>query len=280
MVLEQIYSVHWLKSKPRYTFLLGVTYSLFAIFLAILIFPKNLGLVSIALTSLIILPSLNKLMELEENEDARRKVNLNLRYLFTEHIDVIKVYLFLFLGIMFTYTFFSVVFPSLTNSAVFQAQIELVGEAGKAIDWTQNIPMILGNNFRIMLFCLLTSFIYGSGAVFILAWNASAWGVILGIIIKNGSLLTTGNPVVYILITFIAVFPHIIAEASAYFLVAISGGIISKASLREKFLSSRFKHVVIDGLAIFVVASIILIIAAVIEANFASNFMAILHIQG
>ncbi len=278
MVLEQIYSVHWLKSKPKYTFLLGLTYSLFGIFLAILIFPKDIGLVSIALTSLIILPSLNKLMELEENEDARKKINLNLKYLFTEHLDVVKVYLFLFLGTMLTYTFFSVVFPSLITSTVFQSQIDLVVAAGKAVDWTAHIPIILKNNLRIMLFCLATSFIYGSGSVFILTWNASSWGVILGLIIRNGSLISTGNPLLYIILTFIAVFPHIIAEASAYFLVAISGGIISKATLRERFLSVRFKHVVIDGLAIFILATIILLFAAVIEAHFAGNFMAIIGI--
>ncbi len=273
MVLEQIYSIRWLKSKPRYTFLLGVTYSLFALFLAILIFPRDVGLASIALTSLIILPSLNRLIELEENEDARKKINLNLVHLFESHLDIIKIYLFLFLGIMLTYTFFSIFFPPLTTSHVFEHQMSLVGEVGKATSWTDNFWDLFTNNFRILLFCLVTSFIYGSGAVFILAWNASAWGVIMGIIIRNGYFLANANPLVYIFLTVVAVLPHIIAEAAAYFLVAISGGIISKASVRERFLSPRFKHVVADGLAIFLLAGGILLLAALVEAYFAKNFI-------
>jgi len=278
MVLEQVYSIKWLKSKPMYTFLLGVTYSILALFLSILIFREDIGIVSIALTSLIILPSLNKLMELEESEEARRKVDLNIFRMFARHTDIIKIYLFLFLGVMFTYAFFSIFFPPLTTSHVFEEQINLIGQAGRATDWTANMGLLLKNNFKILLFCLITSFIYGSGAVFILTWNASAWGVILGIIIRNGYLVTGQNPLIYVLLTFIAVLPHIIAEASAYFLVAISGGIISKASLKEKFLSKRFGHVVLDGLIIFLLASLILLIAGVIEAYFANNFVSIFNL--
>lgn len=275
MVLEQIYSIKWLKKKSRYTFFLGVTYSILGLFMAILIFPKSPGLASIAFTSLIILPSLNKLFELEENLEAGKKHSLNLKNLLIEHFDVIKVYLFLFLGIMFTFSFFSIFFPALTTSAVFQDQINLVGEAGKAADWTTSLPFVIQSNFRILLFCLLTSFIYGSGAVFILTWNASVWGVIIGTIIKNSYYLSAVNPFLYITLTFLAVFPHIIIEASAYLLVAISGGVISKATLREKFLSKRFKHVIVDGLVILLVAAVILLIAALIESFFAKNIISI-----
>ena len=139
MVLEQIYSVSWLRKKPKYTFLLGITYSILGLFLAILIFPKNPGLASIAFTSLIILPSLNKLFELEENKEARKKLDLRLWNLFKEQIDVVKIYLFLFLGMLLTYAFFSMWFPPLANSAIFSQQINLIGEVGRATSWTSNL---------------------------------------------------------------------------------------------------------------------------------------------
>ena len=61
--------------------------------------------------------------------------------------------------------------------------------------------------------------------------------------------------------------PHLVTEASAYIMAAISGGIVSKAVIMEKPFSERFKKIIQDALVIFFIAVILLIIAAFIEAS-------------
>ena len=99
MVLEQLYSARWIEQKTRYAFLMGISYSILGIIAAMLIFPQQPGIAAIAFTSLLILPSLTRLISIEENETAREH-KLSFRGLFWEHADIIKVYVFLFLGIL------------------------------------------------------------------------------------------------------------------------------------------------------------------------------------
>ena len=68
IVFEQLYSSEWIEKKARYAFLMGLSYSILGIASALFLFPTNPGMVSIAFTSLLILPSLNKLLSIEENE--------------------------------------------------------------------------------------------------------------------------------------------------------------------------------------------------------------------
>jgi uncharacterized membrane protein SpoIIM required for sporulation len=117
------------------------------------------------------------------------------------------------------------------------------------------------------VFCLLASFIYGSGAVFIITWNASVWGTVFAVVAKQSAIVSGQNPFLYFALTLLAVFPHMVLEASAYFIAAISGGIVSKSVLREKLFSKRFTQIIEDGLMMFVIAVVILVAAVYIEAN-------------
>ena len=73
----------------------------------------------------------------------------------------------------------------------------------------------------------------------------------------------------------IIVTPHLVTEASAYIMAAISGGIVSKAVIMEKAFSERFKKIIQDALVIFFIAVILLIIAAFIETSI-TNKLALL----
>ncbi len=269
MVLEQIYPVKWISKKPYYSILLGIAYSVLGIFSAMLLFPDDPGLIAIAFTSLLILPSLNKLLIIEENEEARDST-FNLIHLFKEHKNITKIYLYLFLGILLTFSFFSIVLPNMATSRIFADQIQIVGEVGRAAS-PSTFNIVFTHNFKILIICLVASFIYGAGAILILTWNASVWGVIFGLIAKNAAIIGNRNPFVYFFITLIAVLPHLFAEAVAYFLVALSGGVVSTATLREKIFSKRFTQIITDALVIFFIAVVMLLIAAYIEAYVTHN---------
>lgn len=267
MVLEHLYKLDWIRHRPLFAYLLGLTYSIVGIFSALYLFPESPGIATVAFTSLLILPSLNRLLLKEENAIRKEKTYNPLKILW-HHRDMFEIYVFLFLGILTTFGIFSVLLPSLATSTFFNEQVRLFGYSGHAIHIT-SFASILMNNMKIALFCFIASFVYGSGAIFIITWNASVWGVFFGVLARDSGAAQSIHPLVYFGMVLLAVFPHLITEASAYFLTAISGGIISKATLREKFGSKIFNHIIIDALIVFITAMIILCIASFIEMNLA-----------
>ncbi|MBW3003541.1 stage II sporulation protein M [Candidatus Woesearchaeota archaeon] len=262
MVLEQLYPISWIEKRKGYAFLMGISYSILGIFSGMVIFPDNPGLVSIAFTSLLLLPSLNRLLALEENVEARKRF-WSLQF-FREHWDVVKIYLFLWLGIMLTYAFFTLVLPQMSSSLIFAQQARVVGAGIGITGFGASFSKVFFNNLWVLLIVLIASFIYGAGSIFVITWNASVWGVVFGLIAQNSG---QQNPYIYFILTFIAVLPHLVAEASSYLLAAVSGGVISKAVIREKFMSSRFKKIVTDGFLIFGIGVLVLVIGAYIEAS-------------
>lgn len=269
MVLEQIYSAQWIERKAISAFFLGIVYSIIGIAFALFIFPEDPGLAAVALTTIILIPSTVKLLSIEEKQAALRK-RFSLKYLYTDHRDIFKVYFFLFLGIFLSFAFFSIALPSMATSHLFEKQIAMLGlasgeAAGAAGNYSISFFPLFTNNLKVLVFCLLFSFVYGAGAIFLITWNASVWGVIFGVVAKNSAAAAGVNPAWLFILTLIAVFPHMFAEASAYFIGALSGGIISEAALRERLFSPGFNQVVKDGLIVFLIAVIILIIAAYTE---------------
>jgi uncharacterized membrane protein SpoIIM required for sporulation len=73
--------------------------------------------------------------------------------------------------------------------------------------------------------------------------------------------------------------PHLITEAAAYIMAAISGGIVSKAVIMEKPFSERFTKVIQDSLVIFVVAILLLLIAAYVESNITQALLDIIGLR-
>ena len=277
MVLERLYSAKWIEQKTRYAFLMGLSYSVLGIIAAMLIFPQDPGIAAIAFTSLLILPSLTRLLSIEENEAARAQ-KFNFRGLLWEHSDIIKIYVFLFLGIMLAFAFFSIVWPSIATSSIFSQQANIfssavTGKAATAVSSAGNFFWsLLKNNMLVLIVCLALSLVYGTGAIFILTWNASVWGVVFGLMAKNSAVVAGGNPFIIFFLTFIAVFPHLILEAVSYILAAVSGGVISKAVIREKAFSNRFNQIIQDSLMLFVLAIIVLFVAAYVEV-FVTGFV-------
>ena len=83
MVLEQVFKEKWIEKKPRHAFILGVIYSIVGIFSARLIFGSNPGLMTVAFTSILLIPSLNQLLQHEENVEIREK-KFHIKQLFND----------------------------------------------------------------------------------------------------------------------------------------------------------------------------------------------------
>ena len=264
MVLEQLFKLKWIERK-EHAFFLGFIYSIIGLISAKLIFPSNVGLMSIAFTSILLIPSLAMLLKLEENVEIREK-KLSIRQLFKDHKDIFKVYIFMFLGIFLAYSLTTLLFPELTIQKLFATQLKTAGIHGFAT--TQNLLFgIIINNLIVFIVCFILSLIYGAGSILFLTWNASVWGVVFAFFVKQISFITGENPIIEFGTSILPFLPHMITEAIAYISAAIVGGVVSKAVLREKLFSKKFHHIMTDALIFLLIGFILVIIAGIIEVK-------------
>jgi uncharacterized membrane protein SpoIIM required for sporulation len=111
-----------------------------------------------------------------------------------------------------------------------------------------------------MIFTLIFSLIFGAGAIFVLAWNASVISAAIGIFTRyNLSEIPLG-----LLRYMIHGFP----EIAAYFITALAGGILGVGVIRHGISNKKFIHILLNVIILITSALVILIIAAVIEVYF------------
>jgi len=124
---------------------------------------------------------------------------------------------------------------------------------------------IIKNNIWVLIVTFLVSLIYGFGAMFIITWNASVWGIVFANRSLDLAPIAGKNPVVFFGLLLLTVLPHTALEALTYFTAAISGGIASKGIEKEDIESERFERALTHSLILMVVSLALLILAAFME---------------
>ncbi len=284
MVLEHIFPEDWLEHKGRYAFLLGVVYSIIALLISSILFPGDPALVAVAFTAMLLLPEMYKIFSIEERQEALEK-KVGLRSLWRDDIEVVRIYIFLFLGILLVYSVGTMLLPSVQTNSLFREQLEIrFGQgfsgnaiAGQAVASTSTSFSttlffdLLQNNFMVLVACFILALLTGDGAIFLITWNASVWGAIFGITAKNAALFAGKNPLALFGVIMLVVFPHMILEAISYFLAAISGSVISKDVLLEEFASERFLEVFGFNLYLLLFGLLFLVLGAIVETFVLDN---------
>ncbi|MFH1682916.1 MAG: stage II sporulation protein M [Candidatus Woesearchaeota archaeon] len=268
MVLEHIFPEDWLENKGRYAFLLGIIYSVIGILLSSILFPGDPALVAVAFTSLLLLPELYKIFSMEERME-RLEQKISLRGIWKDDVGVVRIYIFLFLGIMLVYAAATMLLPNMQTNELFREQLEIrfgQGFSGQATGFSSGLFWdLLSNNFLVLLACFIMALLTGDGAIFLITWNASVWGTIFGITAKGAGIFAGKHPFTFFGIIMLVVFPHMILEAISYFLAAISGSVISKDVILEEFASDRFMEVFGFNLYLLLFALMFLLLGALVE---------------
>lgn len=262
MVLEQLFKVQWVEKK-EHSFFLGFVYSIVGLISARFIFPNNVGLMSVAFTSILLIPSLAVLLKLEENIEIREK-KLSLKLLIKDHREIFKVYLFMFLGVFSAYIFATLWLSEQTIGTMFSTQLTSAGIRGFATS-PHSLSQLILNNLIIFVVCFILSLVYGAGSVLFLTWNASVWGVAFAFFVRQASAASGIGTISQFVTLLLPFLPHMITEALSYVSAAIVGGVVSKAVLREKIFSKKFNHIVTDALILLVVGLFLVVIAGFIE---------------
>lgn len=260
MVLESLISVKKAERKPLDMLPLGFVYSSVAILLALWLFPGQASSTAILFTVIATLPLLLQVFYYEEKKESKaKKISLK------THKQTIPFFVFLFLGLLISFTLWYVILPENLSAKLFSTQINTISviNFGTNLGFNEKIYNIFLNNFKVLVAAILLSILYGAGAVFIFAWNASIIAVAIGSVIKHAG--QTSFPL--FAGAFLKYIVHGIPEITAYFLGGLAGGILSFAIVRHEYKTKKFNKIVLDALDLILAATILLAIAAIIEVT-------------
>jgi uncharacterized membrane protein SpoIIM required for sporulation len=165
---------------------------------------------------------------------------------------------------------------SVTGQATDLAQVptEAVPEmTGEVSGRFAHFLRIFSNNLKVLLFCILFSFLYGSGAIFVLTWNATVIGVAIGNYIRSNLAAAAQSAGLTKVAEYFAVINigllqytiHGIPEILSYFVAGLAGGIISIAVIRHDFKGRKFEHIVLDAADLVLLSLALVFIAGILE---------------
>jgi uncharacterized membrane protein SpoIIM required for sporulation len=276
-MLEAIINPKEAEKGPWKMLLVGLLYGSLSLILVHIFFAndylsKYSGMIVVTFCVMFSLPFMYYLIKKEENEDEH--IGGFFQILKT-HSEAIFALMWLFLGFVIAFSFWNII---LQDPNLFNAQIGTycsINNPGQIEECIQKYSMIdnsaisgattkgvrflsiLQNNLYVMIFTLLFSFIFGAGAIFILAWNASVIAVAVGIFTEYNLKDIPLGLARYMI--------HGFPEIAAYFITALGGGIVGVGVLRHGIKSKKFLRVLENTFVILFIAIVILIIAALIE---------------
>ncbi len=229
------------------------------------------GLLIVTFTVMFTLPFMYFLIKREEKEDEEVA---GIKDVWRVHKDAIFSFIWLFIGYILAFSFWYIL---LGDPTMFNAQIETYCSMNNPTDFencvlqysTNSSPMtgqvvgltrfisILENNIYVMIFTIIFSIIFGAGAIFILAWNATVIASAIGIF-TNYNLVKIPQGLLRYLI-------HGIPEICAYFVAALAGGMLGVGIMRHGIKNKKFYHILENTILLLFMAIFILLFAAVLE---------------
>ena len=253
-------------------------------------FPDSIGIIAVFFTSFALFPFWDKLLSsravfvgMEENVRQNKEISLTelrpvnpmqkfnpLNSLRT-HKNTFAAYIFSFLGIFIVFAMLQLILPADLAESMFLQQTSIFGVSASAVPFGETIGQaasILMNNFFVLIICFLISLLYRSG-IFIVAWNASVWGVIFGMVVRQSAACLNQNSWILFIVVVLIMLPHMVGEAFAYLAASVSGGLTFKA-VWNKISSKESGELIVDALVILVLAFIVLAAAALVEIYFAT----------
>lgn len=262
MVVGILFNAKKAERHPLEMMFIGFFYTSVSILLSSWIFPEYASLVMVFFSVISCLYVVQGAIRLEEDKERDYKSEM---WLLRQHYTVIIFFLFLFLGFVFSFTFWTLVLPEDKVSLLFDLQSTVVDgiramvATGNAVNGSV-FSIIFVNNLKVLSISLIFALFFGAGAIFVLVWNASVMGFVIG------ELARAKMGIIALPIAFTKYFLHGIPEMLAYFTGALAGGIIYVALWKGDFLEiGRAKRIIIDCSLLFLISIGLLLLAALLE---------------
>ena len=186
MVLESLFNPFSVKKRPWEMFVAGFFYSFVGLFLSYFVFRDSAGLLMVFLIVLAALPIFYTTINNEEELVLKSNSELSL---LKEHTKILMFLTFFFLGIITALSLAYIILPGDMVNSIFSFQHQAIGNVNNAIQGNLTkvdvFWRILLNNIKVLFFCIVFSFLYGTGALFILTWNSSVVSAAIGNLFKT-----------------------------------------------------------------------------------------------
>ena len=245
--------------SPMVFFLAGIVYTFISAVLAIVLFPSSASTSHVLLTTVAAAPILF------------RAVIVGAHILDKHPHEVVTVqswfwfiYFAYLMGAILGFQLSYFVVPEPLRSIIVQDQMrELSAIEGVKVELsgmaTSPSPfwLILSNNLRVYILSIVLSFLYGTGGVLLLNWNAS---IIAALFTKE---FMEKNPLQAFL-SFLGILPHGIFEFLGYFTGGITGIFIGVAIVQERWNRRLLR----DVLLFFLLGIAFIVVGAAIESGF------------
>jgi len=278
-MLEMLINPKKAQKRSWEMFFIGLLYGSLSIFLVNWIFAqdpvlsKYSGILIVTFCVMFSTPFMYYMIKLEEEKNIRYEGMLRI---LKEHSKAIFAFLWLFVGFIVAFSFWYIVLSG--GNLNFKVQIETFCQINKPNNFNDcvaqygikspirttgfasakdRIVSIFSNNVYVLIFTLVFSLIFGAGAIFVLAWNASVIAAAIGIFTKSKITDLPIGVTRYMI--------HGLPEIAAYFIGALAGGIVSVAIIKHDIHNEKFWGILQDALNLIIIAVVILFISALIE---------------
>jgi len=277
-MLEMLINPRKAEKRPWEMFFIGAFYATLSLILVKWVFSgdpvlsKYSGILVVTFCVMFSIPFMYFAIKNEEEKDLEME---GFARLLEEHGKALFYFMFLFIGFVVAFSFWYIVFED--GNKNFMAQIETFCMINKPSHFNEcvaeygiknskttayftakdKVVNIFSNNIYVLIFTLIFSLIFGAGAIFILAWNASVISAAIGIFSKSDLANLPFGVIRYMI--------HGIPEIGAYFSGALAGGIISIAIIKHDVKSEKFWTILQDALNLVIFSVVVLFVAALIE---------------
>jgi uncharacterized membrane protein SpoIIM required for sporulation len=284
MVLESLSNPFRAEQHPGWLALHGALYAIIAMALALWLWPDQASMVAVFLITAASIPLLYNMIRYEEEKDFHE---MEEKILLREHSRAVLAYFMLFVGVTLGMAFIFIVLPEETLRTAFDVQIDtyrainpsaaVVGAVtGQVTGGSMSFfTAIFLNNIKVLLFCIVFSFLFGAGAIFILTWNASVIAMAIGNHVRSEVAAVAGAAGLTKLGLYLSEGAYAVVlrygihgslEIIAYIVAGLAGGIISVAVARHHFSERKFEHIIIDSADLVLLSLLILFLEGVVDA--------------
>jgi uncharacterized membrane protein SpoIIM required for sporulation len=261
MVLESLFPVKSIIRKPLNMLIFSAIICFICVFIGYFVFPEYAGVIIPLFITIVMTPLLYRIFTIEEDVERKEAEHKIDRTFMQRHDETIMIFTFFFIGNFISIFLISLLFPESFVTSVFKPQfdtIQQIASVSTAAVFPPMLNIIVYNNLRVMILAFFLSFLIGTGALFILSWNASILAIYLAGFIRQG-LYTE-----FLSKTF-GILPHAPIEILAYFLAGIAGGILSVGIIRENIGSKEFFLVFKDSLIMLLLGVVAVILGGFVE---------------
>jgi len=287
MVVERIFQVKELRSKPYLVSVVAFIFVCISLILATMAHQPPMGFFII---SLVVMPAIPFFMRMiiceEKGEEILIKFICSIppnkfekgkkEGLVSLYNNIVKLYMYFFLGSIIGFAFTASIMPQVSSILIF-SDIQNLFRTVSSVD--TSFQGIFLHNLYLMLIMMFFSLVYSIGAIFLLVLNASVIGLFLETeirakLLEFSSFGTLAYPAAFVTgstLGILKLLPHGICEFSGFFIASVAGGIISVAIERKAYERKEVLMVLIrDVVKLLILAVLLLAIGAFIESSYSS----------